>query len=239
MIIGLIYLHKNKKEMAIFVDVLSAVTFFMVMRGTLTYGPSRHMLYMYPVMLYIIYSGIDCLVEKNVMNELCIVVVGMFYLVSFVLSVPGQIVERKNYISEKEIADVVAEYEPDLVYGWRWTGDLYMMDFEGYDNLSEIYGENLGWIKKSSLDDMKVNCLMIISRTTDISGFWDKNVQERYNKSFLKRGFNVMTQNSSTYEIIYKKEIYSSAEVEYASKYYSNYKNGLYMYVLERKEKID
>lgn len=238
-ILGLVRVHKKCKFLAIYSDMVFLVLMVMILKGSLTYGPSRHMLFVFPVMLILIGVGVDCFITtlKNIeINKTVEFVTGVLIL-CFILSLPTTIADRKNNISEEKLQEIVARYSPDFIYGFSWTNDLYLMNFDGYDNLSGSYGANDGWVQKY-YNDEDIDRYIILSRNISIEEFYNRgDLQQQFCDKLILYGLSNVVDNLKNYEVIYKKEIPNGVEVEYASEYYVNYPNGYHLYVLEKTNK--
>lgn len=72
--------------------------------------------------------------------------------------------------------------------------------------------------KNHSMDNIKVS-----------DNYMRQQLEERIDYFKLDKKWT----DFNDYTIVYRKEIQTDAEVEYARKYYWNYSNGLYLYVLK------
>ena len=236
---GIIYLHKKFLVFALYTDVLIMTVFYMILRGTLTFGPSRHMLFLFPTMLLLIGAGIAC-----IYNTFCFLNIEIMYqwslsvyIICFCLSIPNEIAERYNYISPKEINNLAAQYEPAFIYGSEWMFDLYGIEVDGYENLSGNHDIHTGWYQKICMQEPpgKIR-FMIISKTTTLDSFLDSQVDVIVNpfiENAVLHGFDNVAKQFPDYKVIYKKELPAGREVEYASKHYWNWPNGLHIFILE------
>lgn len=113
--------------------------------------------------------------------------------------------------------------------------DLFGMDISGY---SEHINEASGHAYASSWFDMdnqnnRSGTFMIISRNTTDDEFTRESFgyKDVFLQNVLERGYRDVADMYPNYSVVYKKEIDSGEEVEYASKYYKNWGNGLYIYI--------
>lgn len=236
-IYGIIILH-CRKELRVFAFYNDTVHLFfgiMVFKQSLAFGPSRHILFLIPIWLVVIGFGgcnmIHVFQSYHLENILKILTAGI--VICFIFSLPDEISSRKNYMSEEYIQSIIDKYNPDIIYGHTFSCDLYLMNFENYSNFSEPVGRC--WLQKNAIDKPDMgSCIVLVSRTVPYEQFLSN---ENYSNQFEERieyfNLDIKRANLNNYKLIYKKEIPSEAEVDYAGKYYQNYSNGLYLYVLE------
>ena len=234
-LLGIWSVNKKEKELALYVDILLIIVFAMICKGSLSYGPSRHMLIVFPIIIIAVAYGMDSL-NLQVTRIGCKILT-LTLSILFVFSIPDEVAQRLNYINQPYIQEIIDSYEPDVIYTYDWVCDLYAMDFIGYENESLIHGPNPGLIKKTYSEDSSRLRVLIISKSTDIDTFLGLNVDDQTRKLFESKlenlGYEWFADCFPDYKIIYKKEIHSDAEVEYASEFYLNYPNGLYAYILQ------
>lgn len=233
-LIGVIYLHKKYIELAVYGDILASVALVMIWKGTLTYGPSRHMLFVFPSFIILIAMGIACVFNNDKYERyvfLALRILGLGCIICFLFSLPDEIAGRKNYFSEKEINKLASEYSPDFIFGTKYTVDLYNMYIEGYNNLSDIA---VGWCQKYDIDSADIATrFMMISRTTSVNDFLDRTEDVVFTENARSHGFDHVADQFPQYKVLFNKAVPIGREVEYASKYYNNYPNGLNIYILE------
>jgi len=113
--------------------------------------------------------------------------------------------------------------------------DLYLFNVGGFSNRSEPVKN--GWLQSPNINIKPENndtiILMSKSYTMDdirnIENSMRKQLEERLNYFNLDMEWG----NIDKYKLVYKEEIHTDAEVEYARDYYWNYPNGLFLYVLK------
>lgn len=235
---GMFIIHRQKKYrlFAMYCDIVFVVMIFLILKGSLTFGPSRHILIFTPIWLCVIGIGIkECLSrleERKKTFALAILLVSI--TMNFIVDLPEEISSRKNYLSENIINKLAEKYTPEFVWAFSDTPDLYLFNLDGYINNSEPTGR--GWLKKVECDiDPEIgDNIMILSRSLKYS---DLVSNEYYLSSFQERidyfGLNENWKELERYKIVYQKEIDTNAEVEYARDYYNNFPNGLHVYILE------
>ena len=233
-LMGMIYIHHNKMIIAVYTDVLLLLNLVLIIKGSLTYGPSRHMIFMVPTLLLLIFYGIfqiDDIIKKEEIVQKVFKVTSLVILAMFLLTFPNEFAQRRNYISKIQL--LVEEYKPDFIYGYAWISDLYPMKIDGYANESAAWGSNAGWITKTDKSNI-TNRFMIISRTVNKDQFLeDERIGESFKEKLYQCGYTDYLKTYPNYKLIYQLEVDSGEEVEYASKYYNNYGNGLYLYIFE------
>lgn len=235
--IGFIYIHKVNISMAIFLDAFLIINLVMIIMGKLTMGPSRHSLYMFPFLLILLTYGVAWM-NNNIKTFrvavyctlLSVLLAGMF-----IVTFPSEFAQRRNYISEKMLNEICEKYNPDFIYSCGYVTDLFGMDISGY---SEHINEASGHAYASSWFDMdnqnnRSGTFMIISRNTTDDEFTRESFgyKDVFLQNVLERGYRDVADMYPNYSVVYKKEIDSGEEVEYASKYYKNWGNGLYIYI--------
>lgn len=237
--LGMYYIHKNKEYIifALFHDVLSMTMFILILRGSMTLGPSRHILIMEPIWIILIYFGIIQLYNMKKIKcfyKRFVYAIAIFTALLFVFSVPKEIATRRNFISEKYMQDLVNKYEPQFVFAESNLDDLYLFNIEGFSNNSMSLGS--GWLQNSNVHiaPQRNDSIVLMSKNYTID---DIQIPENYMRQQLEERIEYFKLDKKwadfdNYEIVYKKEIQTDAEVEYARKYYWNYSNGLYLYVL-------
>lgn len=238
--LGIYYIHRNKEYLvfAIFNDILMVILLVMIIKGNMTLGPSRHILFVEPILIMLIYFGIVQLSTiqrmrlyycKIVITTICLIIL------LFVFSIPKELTTRKNFISEKFVCNLLDKYEPGFVFTEFNLADLYLFNIDGFSNNSEPTGK--GWLQNDTINikPKKDDSIVLISKNYSIDDIriiensMRQQLEERVNYFNLDKEW----ANIDNYTIAYKKEIDTDAEVEYARNYYQNYPNSLYLYVLK------
>ena len=238
--LGIYYIHKNKEYiiLAIFNDLLTLIILIMVIKGNLTLGPSRHILFMEPIWIILIYFGILQLLNiqwlKKHYSKINTILICSIALL-FAFSLTGELSTRKNFISEKYICSLINQYKPQFVFTERNLNDLYLFSVDGFSNSSEPLGN--GWLEKININSQPQDkdTIILMSKNFNINDI--RNIENSMRKQLEEKliyfNLDIEWANLDRYKLIYKKEIYTNAETEYAREYYSNYPNGLYLYILE------
>ena len=152
--------------------------------------------------------------------------------VLFAFSVPKEVSTRKNLISERYLRNLIDEYKPEIVYSDPYLNNLFLINIDGYLNYSKATWN--GWLQKPDISSQPQNndSIILISRNYNLSDFKTKEIQRLEG---LLKYYNLDTKwrDFDKFSVVYQKEISTDAEVEYARKYYWNYPNGLFLYVLK------
>lgn len=233
---GLFYMHKKNRILAIFSDILILVIMVMVTKQKLTFGPSRHSLYIYPMLLLLISYGLVFLSEAFINNEKLHIFQNFsinaalgILCISFVFSLPRELGNRKNLWSEKEINKIADEYSVDFIFGTAWSPDIAAMHFDGYKYT--YWGQYVVALDKYNKTGSINHRFFIVSRWMPLKEMFAKPIIDQYHKEAFNSFFS--EHDIDDFNILYEKEINLETEVEYASRYYSNCPNGLYLYVIE------
>lgn len=235
--LGIWYVHKDKKYIifAAFHDFMMIILLVMIIAGKLTLGPSRHILFIVPVWTMLIYFGAVQLKNMPCIGKWYIKILTVSICLSvalFVFSIPKEVSTRRNLVSEQQIQNLVDEYEPGIIYTDPYLNNLFLISVDGYSNLSKATWN--GWLQKPDIGSRPQtnDKIILMSRNYTLDDFRDKETERIEG---LLKYYNLDTEwsNFDKYSVVYKKEIRTDAEVEYARKYYWNYPNGLFVYVLE------
>ncbi len=235
-IAGFFFMHKKNKLLALFSDLLIIITVAFVAKQKLVFGPSRHCLYLYPMLLLFVCYGLNFFYELLSKANLKPAVLGsfvigalVFHAFSFVFSLPREIGNRKNLLNEDELNKVLVFFAPEYIYQTDWCCDLRMMNFENYS----LHNRGSGgayylWdiFKKNVVCKDKGNILIVCKRA-DFDNVVNNSV---FYENFRQR--NMLQKDDKKYDLLYKKEIDLGTEIEYAQKYW-NWGNGLHIYVLD------
>lgn len=249
--VGFFFMHKKNKVLAVFSDLLTVITGILVEKQKLTFGPSRHCLFLYPMLWLFICYGLSWFMEQGKNTDTrkkaldCSVRTAFaFLVVSFAFSLPREIGNRKNFISERAIQELAEQYSFRYIYVPGWVYDFQAMPLKSFDEVRIVSpGTNLFMNSNTVLNDRR--CL-IISHTVSFKDFFDSEGIYLQN---MRNDFESCSADFSDISIektnlLYKKEInvYKAGkiaspqtrgtEVEYAQKY-DNFGNGLCLYVIE------
>ena len=231
--VGFFYLHKKNLLLALYSDFVIFIVVVLVTKQKLTFGPSRHILFIYPMFMIFLCYGVlflrdifsSIFVQKQII-PIKIILVALCS--SFLFSLLREIGNRKNLLSEKELNKLAKEYSPDFIYGTAWTPDICAMEIDGYSE--EFYWIDRG-LQKKTAHPLRSNKYLIINRCISIENLFSrKNDRFFYHLESHEEKFK--EANFSDFNVIYKKEISLPTEIEYAQKYF-NYPNGLCLYVIE------
>lgn len=232
MCIGFVHIHIRKWKLVYFIDIYAILFLLMVGAQKLTFGPSRHLLVFYPVWLVLICIGFFALEARIDCKKFCLwirtaVLAGVAIL--FVVSFPKEYSKRINYMTEDLIQDVINVYEPNIIMSHAWAFDLYLMThFEHYENKS-LYND-YGLLHRENSVFNSGDRIVFVSRTVPVDETNFTPLWQRINEALPDQGGEHI--NSLNDLSLYKEyDITSEAEVEYASEYYENYKNGLKLQV--------
>lgn len=235
--LGIYYVHKNKEYLmfALFHDLTIVILLVMIIMGKLTFGPSRHILFIVPIWVLLIYFGIiqftNCAKHKKIYDQMIRMCIGLI-AVLFVFSIPKEIFSRKNLISEEYINNLINKFEPGIIYTEPNLNDLFLFDIYEYSNFSDATWT--GWLQKSDINvrPKSGDSIILMSRNYTLDDF---NITEKLRFEGILKYYNLDIEwgNFDRYSVAYKKEIQTNAEVEYAREYYRNYPNGLHVYVLK------
>ena len=238
--LGVYYIHHNKeyKLFAFFHDLLALIFVVMVTKGSLTLGPSRHILFIEPLWILLIYFGIIQLSNIKTISfyrKKIVITITFLVITLFVFSIPNEVASRRNLISEKYLCHLMEKYNPRFVFSEGSLDDLFLVDIDGFSNHSMSLGN--GWLQSPDIDVSPHNNdnIILMSKYYTIEDLKDN--ENRMKQQLLERinSFNLDIKwgDLDSYTIVYKKEIQTDAEVEYARKYYWNHPNGLCLYVLK------
>ena len=231
-IIGLFDFHKNNKMIAVFIDIVLLLTIILTILGKLTFGPSRHSLFLYALLYSLILHGIMLMMKKMFyQTKIAIKILNFAFILLFILSIPSEISSRKNYLSEDKIDSLVRAYSPDIIYGYCWTADLQLMNINNYNYNFKNWNS---FLTKETNEVTSSKTVMLISRTSDFNGFM---AQKKSFDDFTEQ-YGYCLNFKSGISLLYQEKIYSCAEVEYSSQYYSNFPNGLIISIYEVKVEI-
>lgn len=211
----------------------------MVVRGTFTFGPSRHSLYLFPVILFSIYGGTACcgdllgkrIGEKNY-NSIYITLISAV-LLAFSISIPDEVAERKNYVTEKKISELAKKYKPDQIVSFYYMNDLYAMHIDGYENNSMPMSYFIsGWLARNEKQSGNKKNFLFLSNRLSLNDILN-NPPEGLITALDSYGYTDVIADFQNGKAIYKEEIPTDRKVEYASSLYSCSWNGLYLYVVQ------
>lgn len=156
-LIGLLKLHKGnqvERDIGYFIDAVFALYLVLILKGTLTLSPSRHLLVMVPVILICICAGFIALLNKLTNLKYCDIISGSFYaiiIILFMLELPDQINDRTNRFDAEYFENVIKEYDADFVITYGYSMDAYLL--ENVDYIQRLdYGLFDGLIYKKDLD---------------------------------------------------------------------------------------
>lgn len=156
----------------------------------------------------------------------------------FVFSVPTEVATRKNLISEKYLCGLIDKYEPRFIFTEVNLNDLYLFNLGEFTNNSEPVGQ--GWLQNVDIEvtPRKNDTIILMSKnySFDDIGNMDHTMRQQLAEKVNYFNLDTAWADLDNYTILYKKEVQTDAEVEYARKYYWNFPNGLYLYVLKYHE---
>lgn len=219
---GILWIHYKKHLAAPFVDICLILTCIMILMGKLTYSPSRHMLVIEPLILFLCAMGIEFFGgfrkrKAVIAAKLIYVGVLLWIFVTFVLNFQAEFRLRKNRISEKMVYEMIEEYDPVLITFYRNTFDLDLMRIKNYDKMLPG-GLGPQCIKRSSAESVKRgDCVIFYSIAAAIQEEDIENIRSLIGDGKL--------------ELIEKSEYISDTDVEYAKGEFYNIPNSSYMYV--------
>jgi hypothetical protein len=224
--------------------VLSLVTWMLlVIKGKLTFSPTRHTLMFLPLLIVFAVAGItrvgSCFGRFSKVIHPVLVV---FILSSFLWAYPSFLKERKDPFEEKDIMDVLSQYQVDAIIQAQWTDQVEVMkgirqmyghkggDFVPYvliSNSSTPY-KRLAWISHRE----KINPDRFERARAYINRYL-------YYMNFLRQQRNEPVQAflynpHDAYRIIYAQQVDSDVETEISRRTH-NGTNGFYFYILEHR----
>ena len=231
LVFGACSLHRSKmdKSIVLYIDIALLLLFVMILRGNLTLGPSRHNLVLVPLFILIMVCGLRNLIDifdvkrKNIMPvfiiALIIVNISSFIYVSF-----DEAKKRKNFFSEEFVNTVVRQYKPYSIIGINsGVHNLPLMNIEKYELISSTSPYSCFLINSKEKRDKFVVVSDRKFSEDDLNLVINESVELSLNKNLDMRHL----------KILFSKEIMSDREIDYASAYYDNSKNGMCVYVFQ------
>lgn len=219
-VIGLIYLHHKEKWIAIFIDGCYLTTFVMILSGRLTYSPSRHLLVIEPIIIFLFAVGISYIFNKDKTFIIKLLYIGTFLsaIFIFVLNFHNEFELRKNRISEYKVYKMVHEYEPALIMFYGNTFDLDLMEIENYDAILSG-GYQPQCIKKceSEIKSGEFICFFSRARKLNAEDF-----------AYLEDAIGI---GNKELELVTIDEYFGDIEVEYARGEFDNDGNNEFFYL--------
>lgn len=238
-IVGFFFVHKKNMILGIFSDFLILITVVLVVMQKLTFGPSRHCLYIYPMLLMFLCYGVLCFFDLcNKFGQQKIFASALkattaFLFISFLFSLPREVGNRKNFWTEEYVNNLIAEYSPEYIYNADWSCEFRIMDLKNCDVVYCPPGGAYYWrtvLKNNSLENKKHRYL-IVNRMISLNSVFDAGF---FISDFEKITDDFRNEKKSIFDVVFKKELFIETEIEYAQKYW-NWGNGLHIYVLDCK----
>ena len=133
-VIGVLLNFKNSnKFVLIFLGLYLTLYFLLIYLGKLAFSPSRHSLYLLPVFVALIGTGLDCLYRVNrVIFNLIAFAICFFLVVSAYFSI-GFFKGRTDPVKEQDFVSLMMENKPQfIIYDSRNTEIKYMHDLKVY-----------------------------------------------------------------------------------------------------------
>lgn len=230
-IIGIVKLHDCCLRVAVFQDVLLVEFLIMILRGSLTFGPSRHILFIIPLMVIDISLGIYMLKDTYKKADYLVIPMLFTIIVAFTLSAPYEFGERRRLIDEKMISSLALEYDVEFLYeyaGIEAPHDMELMKIDGY------HKGHSNFLMKN---DMSKNT-SIGKRVLLYSNYYDYpelmlEALPVLQQDLRDTGYDVDWSRLDECRVIYSDDVITSEGVEYASNLYYTKGNEKHLYVLE------
>lgn len=246
MVLGFINLHLKQNRdlfrLTILMDGIVIITTILIVLQKMTYSPSRHIMYLYPI--YIIYlcmgimfihSCMRCKLSSETVDRIVLLIILMisFLIIGvFTFTLKDEIECRNNLITEEYVQELLEEYEPDVLFLGNRTFDGYLMgDFEGYYKLDGEFNNPLWtccYVKENIVigEEEEEYMMMFVHRHTSVT------LEDE--ESFVQ----VLLGEQDEYYLevencIYNYELPEMVEVEYARDVFYNCGNGLTINIYE------
>lgn len=224
-VIGVAGMHKQCFRLALFQDILLFEIILMVVRKSLSLGPSRHMLFLYPIMLINIALGIKLIVERISFSKIFIPVLLLGITVLFIASVPGEISGRKNLFYEQRVSEIIKSNDVQYVFASGYGGDISLANIEGYESDSKPTDSVYVLMKcGTSVQPSAGDKILVMTRGDSISDIEGVLKQREESEGWTEL---------SDFMLVSSEEYNTGKEIEYASSMYENGKNQINLYILE------
>lgn len=233
-VFGLINLFKNNKRLIIFYTIIFIVIFILVLCKKLSFGPSRHLLFLFPFLLYLIIEGIDfCITKFHYLKHIIIffcIVNSLFFCFYF----KNEYIMRYDYVQEEELNNLASAYNIDAAYFCYDYAAHELIKLKNFDNLTGFDYRQSFFNRKNNLKKNAYPVVMIVTRNVDLDTFMNDETNNSFKNWFIKYMHDNYCYNDiNYYNILYKDEFESGYEIEYDSKDYNNYPNGKHIYIVK------
>lgn len=219
-LLGFIYIHKKDIKIAVFIDFNIFAFMVLVFLGKITLGPSRHSLILYPIFLFLFSYGIKYAAEsgKKIIS-VCIVLMGIMMSVVWLKSGFIEWENRKNMLLGTEYQFYMEKYQPQYIIAYQKTIGYILPQTESYEKVvGDWSGYNVYYNKSE-----KNGFIMYIGAGNDLTEGTMNEIREL--PYFTDHHIELSHEFIDSYEKKY------DTEIEYASSYYSNGKNGFHLYI--------
>lgn len=231
-ILGFYFIHKDKERraLAIFIDLVGMFFTLFIVTNKLTYSPSRHTLIFYPIILVPFLYGYNIIFQKLTFKSQPYAGVSIWlilHMAVWIMSGYYEFPARYNFALNGKINDYLDMYQPESIV--VYTGfDLQLMDLPEYKVSPDQNPLGIStWVRH---ENAKPNIMLLSFGNTPIAKDNLMHIQEHL--------YNVPPNRYLTVEqvkegIIDEYILQTDTEVEYAKGRFSNTPNGLHIYILQ------
>lgn len=240
---------------AVFTGGLAFTWIILIISDKLVFSPTRHLMILLPVMVFWIFEGwrmLEDFLRKHV-NKKTVHYLPVAVSVSIALLFFSQFFSitesRKDPFDQYEIEKTLANHKTESIMCVNWTWNLSLMkDIPyNYNMFEEGFMKNRFLIKPSSFETWAwishrekltregFERMLDIIRKNQFTLLSTFPEQERSSEKLIR--MMIPTASFDDYEVVYKKEIESSVEIEFSNRT-KNGTNNLFFYILKKKTPV-
>lgn len=149
---GICAMYRLNKRVAFFQYFLLIEFIGMVVSGKLTLSPSRHVMFLYPIIVVNICLGAKVLIEEYEKLFVLVGIISISLVVAFTTSIPQEAGNRVRLISENEMMTLIEENNIQYIYVYPRDNEIQLFDIEGYS--SDSVGGYSRIIKKNGIAEL-------------------------------------------------------------------------------------
>lgn len=216
--------QRERQCLKLFILTTALVWVFLITKGSMSFGPTRHGLILLPILILLLCEGFITVIEflkkyfPRVNWHMALpVFISMVVISSFIFSASSMMEERKDQFSSKKILDVITKSKFDIIMQYDLTVNISLMR-----NVTDKISVTQQFLNepgiKEVVNDKNTNSILLISAVRPLDS---NRVQKQFS---LEKG---------SFKLTPIKESFVDAQFEFSSKT-KNVFNTCYMYHLEK-----
>jgi hypothetical protein len=209
-LIGCVRIYKNPetKSLGLYFLIVGVIWMALVLMQKITLSPTRHSLFLVPMLLVILGFGLQQVV-KWLRSEYWLGGLILFWEITFCISIPEYIKTRADVVPTEKIALLAEKYKVEALAGFESTHNFLLMPSQLPNLMISLDREDVFLLPPPFQPALPnpVNRILFMSTRSELN-----KIRPKLANLFMPV-FNPL--DTSTYRVLYQEQTTSTTEVEY------------------------